>query len=171
MPIPRRIPDVHQIWCQFAPVCQIWCQSAQPFGSFSPICAKVSSAFSPLYALTRAKTRQKTTFYTSKMIIPAEHEDINVTNFLHSNLRSVQWRARRAVVPSCRRAVVPSCRRAVRACGTSLVRWMALQCAKRTARRLVCRKIILICFLWRSWHSPDFWFNVDPLKPKTFPLF
>ena len=30
-----------------------------------------------------------------------------------------------------------SCRRAVRACGTSLVRWMALQCAKRTARRLV----------------------------------
>ena len=32
--------------------------------------------------------------------------------------------------------VVPSCRRAVRACGTSLVRWMALQCAKRTARRL-----------------------------------
>ena len=26
--------------------------------------------------------------------------------------------------------------RAVRACGTSLVRWMALQCAKRTARRL-----------------------------------
>ena len=30
-----------------------------------------------------------------------------------------------------------SCRRAVRACGTSLVRWMAFQCAKRTARRLV----------------------------------
>ena len=30
-----------------------------------------------------------------------------------------------------------SCRGAVRACGTSLVRWMALQCAKRTARRLV----------------------------------
>ena len=26
-------------------VCQIWCQSAQPFGSFSQICAKVSSAF------------------------------------------------------------------------------------------------------------------------------
>ena len=41
---------------------------------------------------------------------------------------------------SCRRAVVPSCRRAVRACGTSLVRWMALQCAKHTARRLVIRK-------------------------------
>ena len=39
-------------------------------------------------------------------------------------------------MPSCRRAVVQSCRRAVRACGTSLVRWMALQCAKRTARRL-----------------------------------
>ena len=30
-----------------------------------------------------------------------------------------------------------SCRRAVRACGTSLVRWMALQCTKRTACRLV----------------------------------
>ena len=30
----------------FAHVCQIWCQSAQPFGSFSRICAKVSSAFS-----------------------------------------------------------------------------------------------------------------------------
>ena len=28
-----------------AHVCQIWCQSAQPFGSFSRICAKVSSAF------------------------------------------------------------------------------------------------------------------------------
>ena len=26
-------------------VCQIWCRSAQPFGSFSRICAKVSSAF------------------------------------------------------------------------------------------------------------------------------
>ena len=31
--------------------------------------------------------------------------------------------------------------------------------------------IILIFFLWRSWHSPDFWWNVDPpLKPKTFSL-
>ena len=30
---------------EFAHVCQIWCQSAQPFGSFSRICAKVSSAF------------------------------------------------------------------------------------------------------------------------------
>ena len=26
-------------------LCQIWCQSAQPFGSFSRMCAKVSSAF------------------------------------------------------------------------------------------------------------------------------
>ena len=34
----------------------------------------------------------------------------------------------------------------------------------------IFRKFILICFLWRSWHSPDFWWNVDPLKPKTFPL-
>ena len=30
---------------EFAHVCQIWCQSAQPFGSFSRICAEVSSAF------------------------------------------------------------------------------------------------------------------------------
>ena len=30
---------------EFAHVCQIWYQSAQPFGSFSRICAKVSSAF------------------------------------------------------------------------------------------------------------------------------
>ena len=30
---------------EFANVCQIWCLSAQPFGSFSRICAKVSSAF------------------------------------------------------------------------------------------------------------------------------
>ena len=39
------------------------------------------------------------------MIIPAEHEDINVTNFLHSNLRSVQWRARGGVndmLPACK---------------------------------------------------------------------
>ena len=30
---------------EFAHVCQIWCQSAKPFGSFSQIYAKVSSAF------------------------------------------------------------------------------------------------------------------------------
>ena len=30
---------------EFAHVCQIWCQSAQSFGRFSRICAKVSSAF------------------------------------------------------------------------------------------------------------------------------
>ena len=29
-----------------AHLCQIWCQSVQPFGSFSRICAKVSSALS-----------------------------------------------------------------------------------------------------------------------------
>ena len=36
---------VYPFPCEFAHVCQIWCQSAQPFGSFSRICAKVSSAF------------------------------------------------------------------------------------------------------------------------------
>ena len=37
--------DVYPFPYEFANVCQIWCQSAQPFGSFSRICAKVSSAF------------------------------------------------------------------------------------------------------------------------------
>ena len=36
---------VYQFPYEFARVCQIWCQSAQPFGSFSRICAKGSSAF------------------------------------------------------------------------------------------------------------------------------
>ena len=36
---------VYPFQYEFAHVCQIWCQSAQPFGSFSRICAKVSSAF------------------------------------------------------------------------------------------------------------------------------
>ena len=61
----------------------------------------------------------------------------------------------RAVVPSCRRAVVPSCRRAVRACSTSLVRWMALQCAKRTARRVVYIEHIEVFFLVISLETPE----------------
>ena len=36
---------VYPFTYEFAQVCQIWCQSAQPFGSFSRSCAKVSSAF------------------------------------------------------------------------------------------------------------------------------
>ena len=33
----------------------------------------------------------------------------------------------------------------------------------------IFRKFILICFLWRSWHSTYFWWNVYPLKPKNCP--
>ena len=52
---------------KFAHVCQIWCQSAQPFGSFSRIYAKVSFGFSPPHARTPAKTRQKTKFIHQKL--------------------------------------------------------------------------------------------------------
>ena len=50
----------------------------------------------------------------------------------------------------------------VRACGTSLVRWMALQCTKRTARRLAlqcaalkrhARRLALRCASVREAHS------------------
>ena len=34
----------------------------------------------------------------------------------------------------------------------------------------IFRTFILIWFIWISWHSPYFWWNVYPLKPKTFPL-
>ena len=42
--------------------------------------------------------------YTSKNIIPTRTLNLNVTNFLHSNFRSVQWIARGGVngnVPAC----------------------------------------------------------------------
>ena len=53
-----------------------------------------------LFAAVRADSRKNTpknNIYTSKIIIPAEHADINITNFLHSNFPSVQWRARGGV--------------------------------------------------------------------------
>ena len=55
---------------EFAHMCLIWCQSAQPFGSFSRIYAKVSSAFC---RCTRwlAQNTSKNNIYTSKIMIPA----------------------------------------------------------------------------------------------------
>ena len=34
----------------------------------------------------------------------------------------------------------------------------------------ILRKFVLICFLWISWHSPDFWWNINPPKPQNLPL-
>ena len=34
----------------------------------------------------------------------------------------------------------------------------------------IFRKFILICFLWISWHSPDFWWNINLLNPQKLPL-
>ena len=48
-------------------------------------------------------------------------------------------------------------RRAVRACGTSLVRWMALQCAKRTARRLALQ-CAAVRFSARSALRAGYWY-------------
>ena len=53
-----------------AHVCHIWCQSAQPFGSFSRMCAKVSSTFRRCTRDSRKNT-PKNNIYTSKIIIPA----------------------------------------------------------------------------------------------------
>ena len=44
----------------------------------------------------------------------------------------------------------------VRACGTSLVRWMALQCANRTARRLAKRIVYEIRLIAIREVSPPF---------------
>ena len=74
---------------------------------------------------------------------------------------------------SCGRAVVPSCRRALRACGTSLVRWMALQCAKRTVRRLAlqcaalkrhARRLALQCASGHVAHVTMGVANVHPIR-------
>ena len=89
---------------EFAHVSQIWCQSAQPFGSFSRICAKVSSAVRHCTRWLAQNHAKKTTFIHRKLKFRPEHADINVTTFLHSNFRSVQWRARRGVndiLPAC----------------------------------------------------------------------
>ena len=55
---------------EFAHVCQPWCQSAQPFGGFSRICAKGSSAFRR-WKRWLAQKHAKNNIYTSKIIIPA----------------------------------------------------------------------------------------------------
>ena len=44
-------------------VCQIWCQSVQPFGSFSRICAKVSSALSRCACCLAQKHAKKQHLY------------------------------------------------------------------------------------------------------------
>ena len=56
---------------EFAHVCQIWCQSAQLFGSFSRIYAKVSSAFRRCTRWLAAQKLAKNNIYASKIIIPA----------------------------------------------------------------------------------------------------
>ena len=61
-----------------------------------------------LFAAVRAgsrKSTQKTTFIHRKLQFRPEHADVNVTNFLHINFRSVQWRARGGVndiLPACK---------------------------------------------------------------------
>ena len=58
-----------------------------------------------LFVAVRADSRKNTpknNIYTSKIINRPEHADINVSNFLHSNFRSVQWRARGGVNDSLR---------------------------------------------------------------------
>ena len=55
-------------------------------------------------ALSRAKKCQTSTFIQRKLLFRPKPYHINVTNFLHSNFRSVQWHARGAVngnVPAC----------------------------------------------------------------------
>ena len=63
----------------------------------------------------------------------------SVPPFLRS---SVPTFLRSSVVRS---SVRPFVRSFVRACGTSLVRWMALQCAKRTASRRTASRLALQC--------------------------
>ena len=62
--------DIYPFPYECAHVCQIWCQSAQPFGSFSRICANVSSAFRRCTRWLTQKHAKKQHLY-KKIIIPA----------------------------------------------------------------------------------------------------
>ena len=77
-----------------ADVYQIWCKSVQPFGSFSRIYAKLVRLLATGRAVSRKNT-PKNNIYTSKIVFPAR--TCSVTNFLHSNFRSVWRRARGGV--------------------------------------------------------------------------
>ena len=52
---------------KYAHVYQIWCQSVQPFGSFSRMFAKVSSALS--FCVRCLAQKHAKNIYTSKIII------------------------------------------------------------------------------------------------------
>ena len=85
---------------EFAHVCQIWWQSAQPFGSFSRICAKVSSALSHRARCLAQKHAKKQHLYIENYNSGPNMQTTTSLPFFTASLpffSSVRWRARGGV--------------------------------------------------------------------------